>query len=170
MHSTWKRLGGFHGMLAMSIYRYGSFVYRKVHIPIIRQFAWIFYRLIDMFFVRILLGAEFPAQCTIGKGLILPHGASGIYINNHSTIGDNVTIFHQVTLGVRNGDFDAPQVGDGVLIGAGAKILGNIAIGTGSQIGANAVVLQDVPPQSTAVGIPARIIIKAQSTRESQTV
>ena len=93
-----------------------------------------------MIFVRILLGADFPAQTKIGK-MILPHGAAGIFININAKIEDDVTIFHQVTIGVANDINRAPTIKRGVLIGAGAKILGNITVEEGSKIGANAVLL-----------------------------
>jgi len=100
-------------------------------------------------------GAEIPLGTRIGGGLLLPH-PNGIVIHPDADIGPNCLIFQQVTLG--GGDDGAPRIGGHVDIGSGAKILGSVIIGDHSQIGANAVVLTDVPAYATAVGIPARII------------
>ena len=97
----------------------------------------------------------------IGKGIMLDH-ATGFVAGETSVIGDNVSIFQGVTLGgtgKEDGDRH-PKVEYGVLIGAGAKILGNITIGHCSKIGANSVVLNDIPPHSTVVGVPGKVIGK----------
>lgn len=98
--------------------------------------------------------------CIIGRGadfgprLVLIH-SQGVVINSAVKAGSDVKIEHQVTVGAEKGA--SPVIGNDVFIGAGAKIIGGIAIGDGARIGANAVVLQDVPPDSTAVGVPAEI-------------
>lgn len=94
-------------------------------------------------------GAEF------GPGLVLIH-SMGIVINGRVRGGANVMIEHQVTIGAEKRQM--PVLGDDVFLGAGAKILGPITLGDGVRIGANAVVLQDIPPHCTAVGIPARVV------------
>jgi serine O-acetyltransferase len=101
-----------------------------------------------------ITGAEINLGTRIGGGLLLPH-PNGIVIHPDVIIGPNCLIFQQVTLGT--GEHGVPRIGGHVDIGAGAKILGGISIGDHSKIGANAVVLKDVPPFATAVGIPARI-------------
>ncbi|GLJ35960.1 hypothetical protein SUGI_0721470 [Cryptomeria japonica] len=95
----------------------------------------------------------------IGEGVHFDH-ATGLVIGETAVIGDNVTILHHVTLGGsgKHGGDRHPKIGKGVLIGAGASILGNVNIGEGAKIGAGAVVLIDVPPKTTAVGNPARLI------------
>lgn len=111
---------------------------------------------------RKLTGIEIHPGATIGEGLFIDHGM-GIVIGETAEIGNNVTIFHGVTLGGiggEKGEKRHPTVEDDVLIGAGAKILGPITIGKGAKVGANSVVLEDVPPYATAVGAPARIILK----------
>lgn len=110
-----------------------------------------------------LFGIEIAVRCPIGKGLFLPH-TQGTVIGAWS-IGENATIFQGVTLGAREVDFSykessRPTMGDGVTIGSGAKVLGGLILGSGSHIGANAVVLSDVAPGSVAVGIPAKNINK----------
>jgi len=97
-------------------------------------------------------GADIPLNARIGGGLLIPH-PNGIVIHPEAVIGPNCLIFQQVTIGVANG---IPMIGGHVDIGAGAKVLGAIAIGDHARIGANAVVLTDVPAGATMVGIPAR--------------
>jgi serine O-acetyltransferase len=141
-------------------YRFGNFVVYQVHIPIVRQILRITARLLNLVFIRIIDGAQIPAQAKIGPGLRLPHGGSGIIIHPQCTIGSNVTIYHQVTIGENEFSDDRlpPTIGNNVFIGAGAKIIGHVSIGDGAKIGSNAVVLRDVPANATAVGIPAKII------------
>lgn len=109
---------------------------------------------------RMFTGVEIHPAAQIGRNFIIDHG-SGIVIGETSVVGDNVLIYHGVTLGGTGNDSSSkrhPSVCDNVMIAAGAKILGNIKIGFGAKVGANAVVLKDVPPYATAVGMPARII------------
>jgi len=94
-------------------------------------------------------GAEF------GPGLVLIHG-TGIVINSAVRAGANVKLEHQVTIGAERRQ--SPTLGDDVFVGAGAKVLGPVTIGTGARVGANAVVIDDVPAHSTVVGIPARVV------------
>lgn len=106
-------------------------------------------------------GIEIHPGATIGKRLFIDHG-TGVVIGETAVIGDDVTIFHGVTLGSTGKELGKrhPTIGNNVLIGAGAKILGNITIGDYSKIGANAVILKEVPPNSTVVGIPGKIVSK----------
>lgn len=106
-------------------------------------------------------GVEIALRCPIGPGLQLPH-TSGTVIGSWS-IGANATIFQGVTIGAREIDFayskySRPTLGDGVTIGAGAKVLGGIFLGENVRVGANAVVLSNIPPNSLAVGIPAQVV------------
>ena len=108
-----------------------------------------------------LFGIEIAVRCPIGKGLFLPH-TQGTVIGAWS-IGENATIFQGVTLGAKELDFSyqessRPTVGDGVTIGAGAKVIGGLVLGSDSRVGANAVVLNDVVPGSLVVGIPAKVV------------
>jgi serine O-acetyltransferase len=95
----------------------------------------------------------------IGKGIFVDHGTS-LVIGETSVVGDNVSMLHEVTLGGTGNETGDrhPKVGNGVLIGAGAKILGNVRIGDGSKVGASSVVLDDVPPHTTVVGVPAKVV------------
>lgn len=97
-------------------------------------------------------------SAVIGKGLKLPH-YMGVVIGEGAVIGNDCTIYQQVTLGQRDGEY--PTLGNNVVVYAGAKILGKVDIGSGAVIGANAVVLRDVPAGAVAAGIPAKIIKQA---------
>jgi serine O-acetyltransferase len=108
---------------------------------------------------RFLTGVDIHPGAAIEAGLFIDHGM-GTVIGETAEVGKGVTLFQQVTLGGRGGKSAGkrhPTLGDGVMVGAGAKILGPITIGNQAKIGANAVVLEDVPSGATAVGIPARI-------------
>lgn len=104
-------------------------------------------------------GVEIHPGATIGKGLFIDHGA-GVVIGETSVIGDNCTIYHGVTLGGRGHAKGKrhPTLGDNVLIGTGAKLLGNITVGDDANIGANAVILHDVPAGATVVGVPGKVV------------
>ncbi|MHC5268869.1 serine O-acetyltransferase EpsC [Enterococcus sp. LJL98] len=105
-------------------------------------------------------GIEIHPGATIEAGFFVDHGM-GVVIGETAVVRENVTIFHGVTLGGIGGVEKKkrhPTIEAGVLIGAGAKILGDVTIGEGARIGANAVVLKDVPPYHTAVGVPANVV------------
>ena len=112
---------------------------------------------------RWLTGIEIHPSARIGRRFFIDHGM-GVVIGETSEIGDDCTLYHGVTLGGTswNKGKRHPTLGDSVVIGAGAKILGPITIGAGARIGSNAVVVKDVPPGATAIGIPARILEKQQ--------
>jgi serine O-acetyltransferase len=109
----------------------------------------------------VLFGLEYSPKVKVGPGLFLPHTVGTVI--GAASIGANVTIFQGVTIGAKEADMNycpekRPAILDDVTIGAGAKVLGGITVGDGARIGANSVVLNDVPAGSTAVGIPARLI------------
>ncbi|WP_163192040.1 serine O-acetyltransferase EpsC [Clostridium thermarum] len=143
-------------------------LYPSIHVMIFYRIAHALYKR-KLFFLgrlisqlaRFLTGIEIHPGAKIGKGLFIDHGM-GVVIGETTEIGDNVIIYHGVTLGGTGKDKGKrhPTVGDNVIIGAGAKILGPIKIGNSAKIGANTVVLTDVPANATAVGIPARILLK----------
>lgn len=110
---------------------------------------------------RFFTGIEIHPGATIGKGLFIDHGM-GVVIGETCEIGDNVTIYQGVTLGGTGKEKGKrhPTVGNNVIIASGAKVLGSFKIGDNSKIGAGSVVLQEVPPNSTVVGIPGRIRIQ----------
>ncbi len=108
---------------------------------------------------RHFTGIEIHPGATIGKGLFIDHGM-GVVNGETAEIGDNCTIYQGVTLGGTGKDVGKrhPTLGDNVMVGAGAKVLGPVKIGSNSKIAANAVVLREVPENSTAVGIPAKVV------------
>ncbi len=141
-------------------------LYPSVHSIIGHRIGSFFYNR-NLFFLarlisqinRFFTGIEIHPGAKIGRGFFIDHG-KGVVIGETTVIGDDVTIYHGVTLGGTGKDTGKrhPTVLDGAIIGAGAKILGNIKIGKNSKVGANSVILKDIPDNSTAVGIPGRLV------------
>jgi serine O-acetyltransferase len=119
--------------------------------PVLKRIAVLRHR-----FWSVVTGADIPLNCRIGGGLQIPH-PNGVVIHPDAEIGPNCLLFQQVTIGQAHGG--VPTVGGHVDFGAGAKVLGRITIGDHALIGANSVVLRDVRPGATAVGVPARCIL-----------
>jgi len=111
------------------------------------------------YWARVLTGADIHPGATIGKGFFIDH-ATGVVVGETTIIGDNVSIFQGVTLGGVSTlkEKRHPTIGDNVIIGAHATVLGDIVVGESSKIGAGSVVVKDVPPNSTVVGIPGKIV------------
>jgi serine O-acetyltransferase len=140
--------------------------YPGIHALIFHRLAHYFYRrgqvllprLISQL-SRLLTGIEIHPGAIIGQGLFVDHGM-GVVIGETSELGNNVTIYQGVTLGGTGKEKGKrhPTIGDNVVIGAGAKVLGPIEIGTGARIGAGSVVLNSVPPGATVVGVPGRVV------------
>ena len=109
--------------------------------------------------VRVITGVDIHPAATIGEGLFIDH-AIGVVIGETAVIGTDVTMYHGATLGGRTTSAGQrhPTVGNRVMIGAGAKVLGPVTIGDDSRIGANAVIVRDVPPGSVIVGVPGRVL------------
>jgi serine O-acetyltransferase len=112
---------------------------------------------------RVLTGVDIHPGATLGPGLFIDH-ATGVVIGETAEVGEDVMIYHGVTLGGSGRDTGKrhPTIGDRVIIGAGAKVLGAIKIGDDSRIGANAVVVKEVPSNSVVVGVPGQIISRAK--------
>lgn len=142
------------------------FLYPTINALINYRIAHFFYekrifflaRLISQF-ARFLTGIEIHPGAKIGKGLIIDHGM-GVVIGETAEVGDNVLLYHGVTLGGTGKEKGKrhPTLGNNVVIGAGAKILGPITIGDNCKVGANSVVLKNIPEGSTVVGIPGKIV------------
>ena len=116
---------------------------------------------------RLLTGIEIHPGATIGRRFFIDHGM-GVVIGETAEIGDDVMLYHGVTLGGRSLEHGKrhPTIGDRVTVGAGAKVLGPVLIGADSAVGANAVVTHDVPPESIATGIPAVVRPRSDKQRE----
>lgn len=138
---------GFHALVLYRIAHFFSNMKLKFIARLISQLA------------RFLTGIEIHPGAKIGKRLFIDHGM-GIVIGETTTIGDNCTIYHGVTLGGTGKDKYKrhPDLGNNVIVGCGAKVLGPIKIGDNAKIGANAVVLKEVPDNSTVVGIPGKVV------------
>lgn len=137
------------GLHALVMYRLAHELW-KMNVPIVPR--WLSQ------LARFFTGIEIHPGATIGKRFFIDHGM-GVVIGETAVIGDNVLLYQGATLGGTGKETGKrhPTVGNNVVVGAGAKVLGNITIGDGSYIGANAVVIKDVPPNATVVGIPGRI-------------
>jgi serine O-acetyltransferase len=146
----WEIITTYPGVHALVIHRLSHWIWRK-------RFYWIA-RFISHI-TRWLTGIEIHPGATIGRRVFIDHGM-GVVIGETAIIKDDCTLYHGVTLGGTswNKGKRHPTLEKGVVIGAGAKILGPITIGAGAKIGSNAVVVKDVPNGATAVGIPARIL------------
>ncbi|MBC2888696.1 serine acetyltransferase [Gordonibacter massiliensis] len=108
--------------------------------------------------IRILWGGVIPYQAQIGKGTILGYQALGVVIHKRCVIGENCHIAQNVTIGGTSNLYEVPVLGDKVQVGVGAVIVGPVHVGDNVIVGANAVVNKDIPPNSVAVGIPAKVI------------
>ncbi len=142
------------------------FLYSGIHAVAHHRIAHLFYRMRLYFIARLIsqmsrffTGTEIHPGARIGKGLFIDHGM-GIVIGETTIIGDNCTLYQNVTLGGTGKDKGKrhPTIGNNVMIGSGAKVLGPFTVGDNSKIAANAVVLSEVPAGSTCVGVPARVV------------
>jgi serine O-acetyltransferase len=134
---------------AIVLYRLG----RKLHLAGVPVLPRLLFMLTFLVF-----NSEIHAETEIGEGSTFDHGGTGVIIHPRAVIGSGVLIGPQVTIGGRSGLPDLPVIEDDVYIGNGAKVLGPVRVGRGAKIGANAVVIKDVPAGATAVGVPARIV------------
>jgi len=143
----------FKGYQAIQAYRIGHYLWTQGH----KDLAYFFQMRVSEIF-----GVDIHPAATIGRGIMIDH-AHSIVIGETAVVGDNVSMLHSVTLGGTGKEEEDrhPKIGDGVLIGAGAKVLGNIKVGHCSRIAAGSVVLQDVPDCKTVAGIPAKIVGEA---------
>ena len=148
--SRWEVFLCYPAVRVMAWHRIAHRLYKNGHTTLAR---WISQR------SRHKTGIEIHPGATIGKGFFIDHG-DGVVIGETTIIGDNVTLYQGVTLGGTGKDVGKrhPTIGDNVVIGAGAKVLGPFTVGSGSKIGASAVVLKEVPENCTEVGNPGRIV------------
>lgn len=140
----------YHGFRAVRYYRVANWLYRHKMFFLAR---WVSQH------AKFVTGTEIHPAATIGRGLFIDHG-SGVVIGETAVIGDNCVLYQGVTLGGTGKDVGKrhPTLGNNVLVGAGAKVLGPFKVGDGAKIAAGAVVLNEVPAGATAVGVPARVV------------
>ena len=152
---TYKGDWSCQGFWVMIVYRFGCWRYTLKSALLRKPFS-LLYKILYKF-IQVITGIELPCEVSVGKNFRIDH-FGGIIISGFATFGDNCVIRDGVTVGLRRVDDPvAPQIGNNVDIGTGAKVLGDITIGDDVVIGANAVVLVDVPSNSIAVGVPAKI-------------
>ena len=152
----------FKGFQAVQAYRVGHWLWKAGR----RDLAYFVQMRVSEQF-----GVDIHPAAVVGKGIMIDH-AHSIVIGETAVVGDNVSMLHSVTLGgtgKEDGDRH-PKIGNGVMIGAGAKVLGNISVGYCSRIAAGSVVLQDVPHNTTVAGVPARVVGEAGCAQPSQTM
>jgi serine O-acetyltransferase len=146
---------GAQGLWVMAVYRFGRWRY-GVKPAVMRKLFSLIYHLLYKF-IQIVTGIELPCEVTLGRNFVIDH-FGGIIISGYAQFGDNCRIRNGVVVGLRRiEEKRAPIIGNNVDIGSGAKLLGPIQVGNNVLIGANAVVLCDVPDNSLAVGVPAVI-------------
>ncbi|CCE02113.1 serine acetyltransferase [Bradyrhizobium sp. STM 3809] len=151
---------GAQGFWAMLVYRFGRWRYGIRPLPLRKLFSALYK--ISFKMIQILTGIELPCEAEVGRNFVIDH-FGGIIVSGYARIGDHCRIRNGVTIGLRRVEEKvAPIIGDNVDIGAGAKLLGPIRIGNNVIVGANAVVISDVPDDSIAVGVPA--VVKPRRT------
>ncbi len=148
--TTWEVLTCYPGFHALTLHRWSHWLWRH-------RYFWL--ARLSSHFGRWLTGIEIHPGATIGRRVFIDHGM-GVVIGETAEISDNCTLYHGVTLGGTSWQKGKrhPTLNEGVVVGAGAKILGPITIGAEAKVGSNAVVVRDVPARATAVGIPARVV------------
>lgn len=148
--SKWEVFFLYTGLHAVIYHRYAHFFYRH---------HWYFAARFISQFARFVTGIEIHPGAQIGRGLFIDHGM-GVVIGETTVIGDNCTLYQGVTLGGTGKEKGKrhPTLGNNVMVGSGAKVLGPFTVGDNSKIAANAVVLSEVPENSTCVGVPARVV------------
>jgi len=138
------------GLHAIWLYRISNYLFRR---------GWVLLPRMICYFNRLLTGVDVHPGATIGEGLFIDH-ATGVVIGETCIIGNNVTLYQGVTLGGTGKEKGKrhPTIGNNVVVASGAKVLGSFSVGDNSKIGAGSVVLREVPPNSTVVGIPGRVV------------
>lgn len=159
-HRMIQALLYFKGFQALQCYRIGHWLWTQDR----KDLAYYFQMRVSEVF-----GVDIHPNAQVGRGIMIDH-AHSIVIGETAVVGDNVSMLHSVTLGGTGKEEEDrhPKIGNGVLIGAGAKVLGNIKVGDCSRVAAGSVVLSEVPPRSTVAGVPAKIVGEAGCSQPSQ--
>ncbi len=114
------------------------------------------YAVANNIWTKAIIGSDLSPSVTLGRRVSLPHGGRGVFVSDGVTIGDDCTIHQQVCIGMTLGKDGAPTIGDRVYLGVKASVLGPVAVGADSTVGAHALVIHDVPERCTAAGVPAQ--------------
>lgn len=148
--SVWEVILCYPGLHAIWLYRIANWLFKR---------GWVVLSRFVSNLGRFLTGIEIHPGATIGEGLFIDHG-TGVVIGETTEIGDNVTLYQGVTLGGTGKEKGKrhPTIGNNVVIATGAKVLGSFKVGNNAKIGAGSVVLEEVPPNTTVVGIPGRVV------------
>ena len=160
--STWEVLTCYPGLHALVLHRLAHGFWQR---------GWRWIARFTSHIGRFLTGIEIHPGATIGRRVFIDHGM-GVVVGETAEIGDECTIYQGVTLGgtsLAKGAKRHPTLGRGVIVSAGAKVLGGFTVGDGARVGSNAVLLQAVPAGATAVGIPARIVVKSADAQREET-
>ncbi len=149
--SVWEVIFCYQGLHAIWLYRIAHFLFVR---------GWVIMPRLISYFARFLTGIEIHPGAKIGTGLFIDHG-TGVVIGETTEIGRNVTLYQGVTLGGTGKESGKrhPTIGNNVVVASGAKVLGSFKVGDHAKIGAGSVVLKEVPPYSTVVGIPGRVVL-----------
>jgi len=158
--NTFEVITNYPGIHAVIYYRMANALWRH-------NWKWLARTLSTL--ARWLTGIEIHPGARIGRRFFIDHGM-GVVIGETAEIGDDCTLYHGVTLGGTSWSAGKrhPTLGDNVVVGAGAKVLGPLVVGNGARIGSNAVVIRDVPPGATVVGVPGHIIVRGEEDDEQQ--
>jgi serine O-acetyltransferase len=153
------------GLWVMVVYRFGRWAH-EAHPAFFRTILTLLYRYLNGV-ALVLTGVDLPCEATVGRRFKIHH-VGGIVISGEAVFGDDVIVHQGVTVDVRRtGEGGAPVIGNRVDIGAGAKILGHVVVGDDVMIGSNAVVISDVPANSIAVGVPAKVRSRTNHLQET---
>ncbi len=144
--------------IVLAIYKFG-YILHRLKVPVVPKLV--------QYFIRIVFGPFIGMGAKFGKDVWLLSGGIGVVINHKAIIGNNVVIHQNVSIGDNGKSLDAPIIEDNCKISAGAVIIGGIRVGKNSIIGANAVVNKDIPPNSVAVGVPAKVIKQIEPSSKS---
>lgn len=157
MQSEWQRntvAGGLFSALTMKIWRFGVSAHSKSGPG--RRTRLLIFRLVDTAWTKAIIGSDLPPNVSLGERIFLAHGGRGIFIAEGVSIGSDVTLHQQVTIGHSSRPNGVvPAIGDRVYIGAKASVIGGVTVGDDARIGAHALVARDVAAGSTVVGVPA---------------
>jgi len=165
--TSWKEIIGNPAVWALVWYRFGHWIYKENAPQFLRLPMKVMHVAGHKFF-EAFLQMRLDPNAEIREGLFMTHGG-GIYLHPDVVIGRNCSLAHHVTIGASAmGRQGVPRIGDNVYIGTGAVIIGKIRIGDGAKIAANTLVINNIPPGATVMGVPGRVVMRGIQTQESE--